>query len=144
MLNARRSNSRFGWQTCQSFTSRQRYAFTRSCAPHKVRISRTGQNIVNQISIWRPLTGPIDNYPLALCDYRSTSTSDFRATDIPSPHFNGEMYYVHQNPNHEWWYWHGMATDEILFIKCYDSAAEEAGSSIAKCISNAPSWVMTC
>lgn len=75
------------------------------------------------------------DHPLALCDYRSTSESDLIAVDLPSPHYEGEMYYVKSNPNHNWWFLDAMKQEEVLLIKCYDSKAEEGEGmgKVARC-----------
>ncbi len=88
----------------------------------------------NNYSIWRPLVFPLEDHPLALCDYRSVEPEDLVPTDLPSPHYEGEMYHLHHNPNHEWWFMRKMEQDETLVIKCYDSEAYIEGSTISKCM----------
>jgi hypothetical protein len=68
-----------------------------------------------------------------MCDYRSVDVSDFIATDLPSPKWIGELYQIRHNPKHEWWFLPSMTENEVLILKCYDSAAEKSGSTIAKC-----------
>ena len=90
-------------------------------------------NGVNDYSIWRPLFTPLEDNPLALCDYRTVSASDLVPTDLPSPHYEGELYHLHHNANHRWYFLHQMKREEALVIKCYDSEGDDGGSTIAKC-----------
>jgi len=85
---------------------------------------------VQILNIWRPLFSPLQDHPLALCDYRSTTDDDYVATDLPSPHYEGELFYVKHNKNHRWWFLDSMTRDEALIIKCFDS---DGGSGISKC-----------
>jgi hypothetical protein len=86
---------------------------------------------VRIINIWRPLFSHLKDHPLALCDYRSTTPDDFVATDLLSPHYEGEMFYVKHNVNHRWWFLDSMNMDEVLLIKCSDSDSD--GLNIARC-----------
>jgi len=77
---------------------------------------------------------PLQDHPLAVCDYRSTDPADYIACDVPSPSYVGESYLLHHNPKHDWWFLKEMHKDEVFVIKMYDSDAERpGGSSIAKC-----------
>ncbi|KAH7395657.1 hypothetical protein BKA64DRAFT_63748 [Cadophora sp. MPI-SDFR-AT-0126] len=84
------------------------------------------------INIWRPLMSPVQDHALAVCDYRSTDRADYVATDIVSPSYQGEQYSVYHNESHRWWYADSMREDEIVFLKCYDSLAEN-DPSVARC-----------
>lgn len=75
----------------------------------------------------------MEDYPLALCDYRSISSADLVAADLPSPHYIGEMYFLRPNPQHRWWFKGSMKKEEVMIIKCYDSKAESGEEPIAKC-----------
>lgn len=84
-------------------------------------------------SVWRPLFSPLEDSPLALCDYRSIEISDLVAADLPSPHYVGEMFFLRHNPNHHWWFRGSMEKEEAMIIKCYDSKAELGLETIARC-----------
>jgi hypothetical protein len=79
------------------------------------------------VNVWRPINGPVQDSPLAVCDARSVDEGDLVATDLVYPDRTGEIYYVRFNPRHRWFYAPGMHTDEVMLIKCYDS--EEDGRS---------------
>jgi hypothetical protein len=76
---------------------------------------------VQIINIWRPLHGPLRDYPLAVADARSVSPDDLVASDLVYRHRVGETYSVTYNPAHRWFYLSEMRPDEVLLVKCYDS-----------------------
>jgi hypothetical protein len=76
------------------------------------------------INVWRPIRGPIQDSPLAVSDARSIHDNDLVATDLIYPDRTGEIYYVKFNPRHRWFYAPAMRDDEIILIKCYDSAED--------------------
>lgn len=73
------------------------------------------------VNVWRPIRGPLQDWPLALCDARSMQQSDFVATDFIYPTRVGETYAVTHADRHRWFYFPDMRRDEALLIKCYDS-----------------------
>lgn len=78
------------------------------------------------INVWRPLKNPVYDYPLAVADFRSIDViNDLVPTTLvyPPPLPNGETYSVAYNPRHRWCYWSKMTPDEVLLLKCYDSAS---------------------
>jgi hypothetical protein len=82
------------------------------------------QGRVRIINLWRPITGPLHDAPLAVCDAGSVDPVDLVPTDLVYPHRTGETYSVLYSPNHRWFYAPGMARDEALLLKCYDSATD--------------------
>jgi len=76
------------------------------------------------INIWRPIQGPVEEAPLAVCDARSIAPGDFVATDLRYPDRTGETYSVAYNAAHRWFYFPAMRREEVLFLKCYDSATD--------------------
>ncbi|PVH78154.1 hypothetical protein DL98DRAFT_422606 [Cadophora sp. DSE1049] len=78
-------------------------------------------------SIWRPITTPHQDSPLALCDYRSLNPDkDLVSADIIFPHYRDEAYEVLYNPNQRWFYKKGMEWDDVILFKLGDSKADEA------------------
>jgi hypothetical protein len=69
-----------------------------------------------EINIWRPIRGPVQNTPLALCDAQSIAQKDLVPTDLKH-----EVYMVKFNPAHRWFYFPDMETDEVVLIKGFDS-----------------------
>jgi hypothetical protein len=73
------------------------------------------------INVWRPIRGPVQESPLAVCDAASMVQSDFVAQDLKYRDRTGEVYSVAYNPNHRWFYFPHMQQTEVLLLKCYDS-----------------------
>ncbi|KAJ7687863.1 hypothetical protein B0H17DRAFT_1136028 [Mycena rosella] len=74
------------------------------------------------INLWRPISHPALDWPLALCDYRSfDGQKDVLPVALIFPDREGEASAVIYNPNQKWTYFSGVAPDELILIKCYDS-----------------------
>jgi hypothetical protein len=76
------------------------------------------------INVWRPIRGPLEDAPLALCDARSVDAGDLVATDLLYEDRTGELFNVRHNPAHRWFYAPRMTRDEVLLFRCYDSAED--------------------
>jgi hypothetical protein len=74
-----------------------------------------------EINVWRPIRGPVQESPLAVCDARSLTQQDFVAMDLKYRDRTGEVYSLAFNPNHRWFYFPHMQANEALLLKCYDS-----------------------
>lgn len=88
-------------------------------------------------SIWRALSPPPQDMPLALCDGRSVRddegthntkvdvdelpTGDAIFADVPGEEDMLAATIFHYSPDHRWWYFPDMTVDEVIFIKFYDS-----------------------
>ncbi len=79
---------------------------------------------VQVINLWRPIRGPVRDAPLALCDATSVAAEDLIASDLIYPNRSGETYSVKFNPDHRWFYFPEITSDEALLLKCYDSATD--------------------
>jgi hypothetical protein len=93
-------------------------------------------------SLWRALSPPPQDMPLALCeggsvrDDEGTHNTKVDVTEIPT----GDALYApiageenmaaatifHYSPGHRWWYFRDMQADEVIFIKFYDSDHSKA------------------
>ncbi|KAF1963708.1 hypothetical protein CC80DRAFT_557569 [Byssothecium circinans] len=83
---------------------------------------------VQFIHVWRPLRGPVMDFPLALCDYRSIDVEkDLVAVDNVYPHVVSETYSVLHNPKHTWYYLSNQMPHETLLFKGFDT------DNVAKC-----------
>ncbi|MSQ67551.1 MAG: methyltransferase [Gammaproteobacteria bacterium] len=88
------------------------------------------------INVWRPIIGPVQDVPLAVCDARTTQPTDFVATeihhfgedDLEHPQHSGEIYSVQYNPAHRWYYAHDMQPSEVLLLKNWDSVTDGRAS----------------
>jgi hypothetical protein len=118
--------------------------FTESCAARIAeRLYRTahpsgpGYRRFIAFSLWRVLSAPPQDMPVALCEGRSvrddegTHNTKVDVSEIPT----GDALYApiegeenmsaatifHYSPAHRWWYFPDMEPDEVIFIKFYDS-----------------------
>lgn len=76
------------------------------------------------INVWRPISGPVRESPLAVCDAQTMEMKDFLPSDLLYRDRTGEVYSIAFNPKHRWYYFPLMRRDEALLLKCYDSAAD--------------------
>jgi hypothetical protein len=76
------------------------------------------------VNVWRPIRGPLRDAPLALCDAQSVAPGDLVAADLVYRDRIGENYLMRYRPGHRWFYVPEMRADEVLLLKCYDSAED--------------------
>ena len=75
-----------------------------------------------EYSAWRPLNRPVEDMPLALCEFSSLDLAD-----VASSHFQGgpgyvaETYVLRHNPNHKWVWFSQQHPDELLVFLNFDS-----------------------
>jgi hypothetical protein len=73
------------------------------------------------IQVWRPVRNPVASAPLAIADSQSIAARDLVGTERRYPDRVGEIYHLKYNPDHRWFYFPNMQTDEAIVFKCYDS-----------------------
>lgn len=81
------------------------------------------------LNVWRVLTPPPQDVPLAVCDARSLSPDDVHFADamFDDPDGSGRILHsfeglaVRQSPGQRWWYYPDMRTDEVLVFKTNDT-----------------------
>ncbi len=119
--------------------------FTEASAPRRLR-DHLGTDAVDlqrhrlvQINLWRPIRGPVRDFPLAICDARSIAPSELTAVDLIYPDRRGEIYYLTYDPAQRWYYAPDMQTDEAWLIKNYDSATHGAARFAAHSAFDEPS-----
>jgi hypothetical protein len=78
---------------------------------------------VQVINLWRPIRGPVQDAPLAVCDASSVGAGDLIPSDLVYEHRVGETYSVTFNPAHRWFYVPQMLPDEAPLLKCVDTGA---------------------
>ncbi|MEO8184479.1 MAG: CmcJ/NvfI family oxidoreductase [Deltaproteobacteria bacterium] len=76
------------------------------------------------VNVWRPLFGPVQDTPLAICDGRSIEERDLIAIDLLYRDRVGENFSFAHNPQHRWYYVPQMQANEALLLKCYDTAGD--------------------
>lgn len=77
------------------------------------------------VNIWRPIR-EVRKDPLAVADARSVRDEDLAAASVMyQDGSRSETWAVRPNEEHRWYFKAGQQPDEVLFIKCFDSADEE-------------------
>jgi len=104
------------------------------------------------INVWRPIENPASDFPLAVIDWRSTVPEDFIKVDLLYPKRNpeeddddrgkeripdektwfstegydakGETFAVAPKDGHRFYYVKDMRPEEVMLLKCFDSAGE--------------------
>lgn len=85
---------------------------------------------VAHFNVWKVLSPPPQDLPLALCDSRTVSREDLLEADavMDLPGRRESAYtglVVRYNPRHRWLYFPDMSSDEVLVFKTYDSEPGE-------------------
>lgn len=102
--------------------------YTERSGPQRVRDLMGGEaesllrGRVAVINVWKPIVGPVQQTPLAVCDARSIAPEDWIPTDLRYRDRTGEVYSLAFSPAHRWLYFSAQRADEALLLKCYDSA----------------------
>jgi hypothetical protein len=78
------------------------------------------------INVWRPIRGPVQENPLAVCDARTIAAKDWVTNDLVYRDRVGEVYVLAYNPEHRWFYFPMMEKNEVMLLKCYDSDAHRS------------------
>ena len=79
-------------------------------------------------NVWRVLSEPPQDIPLAVCDASSIAPDDLVSGDAVfdapgQPEWGFEAFLVRHNPAHRWHYYSDMNRDEVLIFKAYDTDA---------------------
>jgi hypothetical protein len=81
---------------------------------------------VKIFNIWRVLTPPPQDVPLALCDQRTLDPADWVVGRTVEPNFPDGVPYVSSvfNPQQRWFYLSDLTPDDVVVFKGYDSDPE--------------------
>jgi len=106
--------------------------YTAKSAPQRVRdlLGAEAETLLQGryaiINAWRPIRGPLLSSPLALCDAQSLEENNLVASDLRYPDRVGEIYAITYDPRQRWYYFPKMQADEVVLIRCFDSALHGA------------------
>ncbi len=119
-----RTNSRPGRFAHSDYSEVSAQKFAKARAPDGLEL-RPGQRFA-AFNIWRAVSHPPQDIPLAVCDPRSVSPTDcvtaYSVIDAPgAPEFRFESTLFVHNPAHRWHYFRDMTRHEVLIFKAYDS-----------------------
>ncbi|KAI6157164.1 hypothetical protein BKA82DRAFT_13262 [Pisolithus tinctorius] len=77
------------------------------------------------INLWRPISHPAVDWPLAVCDFRSLDMKeDLLPVALIYPDREGETYGVKYSPNQKWMYKSAMDPEDFVLFKCFDSVQD--------------------
>ncbi len=102
--------------------------FTRKSAPQRVRDllphdqaeSRLNKRF-GSMNVWRPLIGPVETAPLAICGWDTLREEDLLVAERRYQDRIGGVLHLTYNPDQRWYYFPKMTSDEIVLLKCFDS-----------------------
>jgi hypothetical protein len=101
--------------------------YTQKSSPERVRLylGREADGLLKSryelVNVWRPINGPVEESPLAICDARSIREEDLMPTEDGVKH---EVYLFNFSQRHRWFYFPAMDTTELLLFKCFDSICD--------------------
>ena len=75
-------------------------------------------------NVWKPLSKPVEELPLAMCDATTHAPDDMLLMQLKYRERTGEIYVMRHAPTHRWYYFPNMQADQALLLKTYDSAAD--------------------
>lgn len=89
---------------------------------------KPGERLVG-FNVWRVVSPPPQDMPLAVCDVRTVQREDLVLADGvydygEGPWMRAEAYLVRHNPAHRWIYFSDMQPDEALVFRGYGNEAE--------------------
>ncbi|KAL6796425.1 hypothetical protein GGI42DRAFT_356559 [Trichoderma sp. SZMC 28013] len=75
------------------------------------------------VNIWKPLRGPVRDYPLTVCDPRTVHPQhDLQPRDTINVEMVRETYQIHQSDSHRWYYLSDQRADEAWVFLQSDSS----------------------
>jgi len=119
---------RRGEKQARDYASTVHNDYTAKSGPRRVRdhlppeeAEQRLQHRFAEINVWRPIRGPVESSPLALCDALSIESKDFIPANLVYRDKVGEVYRFTYNPKHRWFYFPQLERNEAILLKCYDS-----------------------
>ena len=76
------------------------------------------------INVWKPIHNTVEERPLTMCDVTSSPFSDFFKLFLHYRDRVGENYVMRYSPQHKWWYFPKMKTDNVILLKTFDSETD--------------------
>lgn len=73
-------------------------------------------------SVWKPLKGPLNDWPLTFCDASTVqSNMDLEAADLLYPDLATENFQVYHRPEYKWYYLSNQTPSELIVFMQADS-----------------------
>lgn len=80
------------------------------------------QHLTSSPSTWKPLKGPLFDWPLAVGDAQTFDVAhDYQVSDVVYPGWAYENVLVHARLGQKWYYFHALDESETMIFKCTDS-----------------------
>jgi hypothetical protein len=83
---------------------------------------------------WRVLSDPPQDYPLAICNWRTVTPTDIVPLEYTVHTDDGDVIVQSQasrhSDRHEWWYFPDLTVDDLLLFVGFDSSAPDFPSSL--------------
>ncbi|KAJ5569290.1 hypothetical protein N7450_011776 [Penicillium hetheringtonii] len=78
---------------------------------------------VQIINLWRPISGPIEDHPIAVCDGRALDLHNLIETDMILGDYTGTLLYPQYKPNdtYQWYYMSRQDVEDVLIFKSFDT-----------------------
>ncbi|CAI4214348.1 unnamed protein product [Parascedosporium putredinis] len=81
-----------------------------------------GQYRVQIFNVWRPISSVVEDWPLAVCDARTTGKDDVVELEFVTPELVRLSYLAKWNENYKFYYLSHMTNKEVCIFKIFDSA----------------------
>ncbi|KAK4057092.1 hypothetical protein OIO90_001992 [Microbotryomycetes sp. JL221] len=81
------------------------------------------------INVWRPLRGPVLDFPLAYADARTLNKKSLIPSDLLYEDRKGETLQVEFSDQHRWYYLSSMQPDEAVLLKCWENTVDGQGGN---------------
>ncbi|SPO03436.1 uncharacterized protein DNG_06119 [Cephalotrichum gorgonifer] len=76
---------------------------------------------VQCVTVWKPIKGPVRDWPLALCDSTTLRDPDVIPADAVYERVVAENAMIHSDPTQAWYYLGDQKASEVLVFKAADS-----------------------
>lgn len=79
--------------------------------------------LIDTNSLWRPISGPIEDHPIAVCDGRALDLHNLIETDMILGNYTGTLLYPQYRPNdtYKWYYMSRQDVEDVLLFKSFDT-----------------------
>ncbi|EME41015.1 hypothetical protein DOTSEDRAFT_74531 [Dothistroma septosporum NZE10] len=73
------------------------------------------------LTLWCPLSHPVTDWPLAVCDYQTIRPETTQTIDTVLPHLTNEIYHLTFDEDQRWYFLSNQGPTEPLIMKAFDS-----------------------
>ncbi|KAF2791294.1 hypothetical protein K505DRAFT_249299 [Melanomma pulvis-pyrius CBS 109.77] len=86
------------------------------------------QGRVRLMNLWRPIGGPVENWPLAVCDGSTLPETSLVECERIRREYVGNTMYLLQTAGIKWYYHSQQSEDDLLIFKTFDSSRDVAAN----------------